>query len=110
MDKITIDDFHKVELRAGRIIEVKDLPSKKPMYSLKVYFGEYGIKTIAAGIKPQFSKKELLGKTIIVVFNLMPKKIGTFASEGMLLAAENSDGKIVLLSGESPIEPGSRIY
>ncbi|MEM0148412.1 MAG: hypothetical protein QXY10_02350, partial [Candidatus Micrarchaeaceae archaeon] len=92
----TIEDVRKIELRVGKIIEVKDLDSRKPMYALKVYFGEKGIKNIAAGIKEYYGKEELIGKNIVVVFNLDSKKIGKFVSEGMLLAAE-SNGKIALI-------------
>ena len=108
-DSINISDFAKVDLRVGKVLEVNDLATKKPMYALLVDLGELGKRNIAAGIKDKYSKEELLGKRIIVVSNLEPKSIGgMFISEGMVLAAEDGD-TLSLLSPERNIKEGSRI-
>lgn len=108
-ESIGINDFAKVDLRVGRIVEVNDLQTKKPMYALVVDLGRLGIRNIAAGIKDRYSKDELLGKRIIVVSNLEPKSIGgMFISEGMVLAAED-DSNLSLLTPEKGIKEGSRV-
>jgi methionine--tRNA ligase beta chain len=108
-ESIGIGDFAKVDLRVGRIVEVNDLQTRKPMYALVVDLGRLGKRNIAAGIKDRYSKEELLGKRIIVVSNLEPKSIGgMFISEGMVLAAED-DSSLSLLTPERSIKEGSRI-
>ncbi|MEM5872293.1 MAG: tRNA-binding protein [Candidatus Aenigmatarchaeota archaeon] len=105
---ITINDFTKIDIRVGKIIEVEDAETKKPMYKLKVDFGPLGIKQAVAGIKPNYSKEELLNKKFIFVVNLEPKKIGNTLSECMILAATQGD-KVVVLQPERDIEIGSKI-
>lgn len=104
----SLDDFLKIDLRVGKIVSVEDLPTRKPLYRLEVDLGELGKKNIAAGIKEFYGKDDLLGKNIIVIANLDPKKIGDFVSEGMLLAAEDN-GVISLVCPDKQLAPGSRI-
>ncbi|MEM0086969.1 MAG: tRNA-binding protein [Candidatus Micrarchaeaceae archaeon] len=107
---ISIDDFKKVELRAGTIKNVEDHEAaRKPMYKLTVSFGELGDKTIIAGIKGVYSKDELMGKQIICVFNLAPKNVAGVASEGMILAAEDSN-VLSLIVPEKRVADGSQVY
>ncbi len=105
---ISINEFENIELIVGKILEVDDIPTKKPIYKLKVDLGEYGIKNIAAGIKNSYSKEELIHKNIVVVANLNPKKIMDFISEGMLLATEN-DGNVILITTDRAAKPGSKV-
>jgi len=107
---ISIDEFAKLDIRVGKIIEVEDAETRKPMYKIKVDFGPLGIKQAIAGIKHYYSKEELLNKKFIFVFNLEPKKIGNILSECMILAAtdENKD-KVVILQPERDIEIGSKV-
>ena len=108
-ESIGIEDFAKIDLRVGRIVEVKDLQTRKPMYALVVDLGRLGRRNIAAGIKDRYSKEELVGKRIIVVSNLEPKSIGgMFISEGMVLAAED-DSNLSLLAPERGIKEGSKV-
>jgi export-related chaperone CsaA len=104
----TIEDFEKLEIRIGRIIEVKDAETRKPMYVLKVDFGELGIKQAIAGIKPYYTKEELLNKKFVFVFNLEPKTIANTLSECMIMAAGDGE-KAVILQPEKDIETGTRI-
>jgi len=104
----TIEDFQKIDIRVGKIIEVKDAETKKPMYVIKVDFGELGIKQSIAGIKPNYEKGELLNKKFAFVVNLEPKKIANILSECMILAAVKND-KVVILQPEKDIEIGSKI-
>ena len=105
---ISIDDFAKLDIRVGRIIEVEDAETKKPMYKVKVDFGPLGTKQAIAGIKPYYKKEELLNKKFIFVFNLEPKKIANILSECMILAASHGD-KVVVLQPERDIEIGAKI-
>ena len=105
---ISIGDFAKLDIRVGKIIEVEDAETKKPMYKIKVDFGSLGIKQAIAGIKPNYSKEELLNKKFIFVINLEPKKIGNVLSECMILAATQGD-KVVVLQPERNIEIGAKI-
>ena len=105
---ITINDFSLIDIRVGKIIEVEDAETKKPMYKIKVDFGSLGVKQAVAGIKPYYSKEELLDKKFIFVVNLEPKKIGNVLSECMILAATEGD-KVVVLQPERDVEVGSKI-
>jgi len=105
---ITINDFAKIDIRVGKIIEIEDAETKKPMYKLKVDFGALGIKQAIAGIKPHYTKDELLNKKFIFVVDLEPKKIGNVLSECMILAASEGE-KVVILKPEKDIEIGAKI-
>ena len=105
---ITINDFSKVDIRVGKIIEVEDAETKKPMYKIKIDFGSLGVKQAVVGIKPYYSREELLNKKFVFVVNLEPKKIGNILSECMILAATEGD-KVVVLQPERDIEVGSII-
>jgi len=104
----TLEDFQKLDIRVGKVIEVKDAETKKPMYVLKVDFGELGIKQAIAGIKPYYAKEEILNKKFVFVFNLEPKNIANVLSECMILAATRDD-KVVILQPEKDIEIGSKV-
>lgn len=104
----SLEDFQKIDIRIGKVIEVKDAETRKPMYVLKVDFGELGIKQAIAGIKPFYTKEEILNKKFVFIFNLEPKKIANIMSECMIMAATKDD-KVVVLQPEKDIEVGSRI-
>ncbi len=103
-----INDFLALDMRVGKIIDVADLESRKPMYRLKIDLGELGVKNIAAGIKEAYSKEELIGKNVIVLANIESKKIADFLSEGMILAAEEG-GKISLILTDKEMPSGSKV-
>jgi len=104
----TLEDFQKIDIRVGKVIEVKDAETRKPMYLLKVDFGELGIKQAIAGIKPFYTKEEILNKKFVFAFNLEPKKIANILSECMILAATKDD-KVVVLKPERDIDTGSKV-
>jgi tRNA-binding protein len=107
---ITWDDFLKIELRAGTIIEVNDFPeARKPAYQLKIDLGELGIKRSSAKITAFYKKEELLGKQVICVTNFPPKKIGPFESEVLTTGFILSDGRVVLSQTERLIPNGTRL-
>jgi tRNA-binding protein len=95
---ITFEDFTKVDIRTGTIVEIRDFPkARKPAYRLKIDFGPLGIKQSSAQITELYTEEELLGKTIIAVVNFAPKQIDNFLSECLVLGLTNKDGAIVLL-------------
>jgi export-related chaperone CsaA len=105
---VNLEDFQKIDIRIGKVIEVKDAETRKPMYVLKVDFGELGIKQAIAGIKPFYTKEEILNKKFVFIFNLEPKNIANILSECMILAATKDD-KVVVLQPEKDIEVGSKV-
>lgn len=110
MEDISWNDFEKVELRAGTILEVFDLPeARKPAYKLKVDFGPFGIKTSSAQITKLYTKEELPGKQIIGVINFPKKQIGKFMSEFLVTGFANEQGEIVLSTTQQKVPDGSKL-
>ena len=108
---INFEDWEKIDLRVGKILEVEDIDGADKLYKLTVDLGsEIGKRIICAGIKEYYSKEELNGKKIILFVNLSPRKLRGIESQGMILAAVNEDeSKIVLISPEKDIEIGSKV-
>lgn len=106
----TIEDFQKLDIRVGRILEVFDFPeAKKPAYKLKIDFGsEIGIKNSSAQIVTHYSKEALVGKLILGVVNFPPRQIGPFQSEVLTLGVPDNEGKVILIvpDKEDPIIGG----
>jgi len=108
---VSFDDWQKVDLRVGEIIKVEDIPGADKLYKLTVGLGDkIGKRTVCAGIKEHYSRKDLENKKIILFVNLAPRKIRGIDSQGMLLAAVNEDeSKVILISPEKDIGLGSRV-
>ena len=106
---ISFEDFTKVDLRIGTIIEVNDFPkAKNPAYQLTIDFGDLGIKKSSAQITTLYSKGELLNKQIVAVINFPKKQIANFMSECLVLGA--IDGKdVLLLHPENKVKNGSTV-
>jgi len=109
MDYITIDEFSKIKLVVGKIIDVKDHPNADRLYILKVDLGNE-VRQIVSGIKQWYKKEELLNKKIIIVYNLQPKNFRGVESQGMLLAAEDGNGNLSLLTVDKDIKDGSYVH
>ena len=110
MPTITWDDFAKVDIRVGRIVDVEDFPkARKPACKLRIDFGELGVKTSSAQITKYYDKAELVGKLVLAVVNFPPRQIANFFSEVLTLGVVLGDGDIVLLHPEREVPPGSRI-
>ena len=109
MENITWDEFKKVEIRIGTIIEVNDFPEAiKAAYQIKVDLGyKIGIKNSSAQITNLYSKDELINKQVIVVVNFAPKKIGPFTSECLITGFYRTDNEIVLAIPDKSTPNGS---
>ncbi len=96
----TIDDFQKLDIRVGKIVEVNDFPeARKPAYKLKIDFGpEIGIKNSSVQIVALYLKEELVGKLVLGVVNFPPRKIGPFESEVLTLGVPDKDGNVILIT------------
>ena len=110
METITWNDFEKVEMRVGTILEANDFAeARKPAYQLRIDFGkEIGIKKSSAQLTKRYSREDLVGKQIIAVVNFPKKQIGNFMSECLVLGSVKDDD-IVLLSSDMKVENGLRI-
>ena len=110
MSTITWDDFAKVDIRVGRVVQVDDFPkARKRAYQLRIDFGELGIKTSSAQITRYYVKADLIGKLVLAVVNFPPRQIGDFFSDVLTLGVVLGDGDIVLVHPERQVPPGSRI-
>ena len=109
--EITFDDFIKVDIRIGTIVEVNDFPkAKKPAYQLIIDFGDLGIKKSSAQIKQLYTKEALLNKQILAIVNFKKKQIANFISECLVLGVENDKKEIVLLQASKPaVKNGEQI-
>jgi tRNA-binding protein len=107
---ITYDDFLKVEIRVGTILEVDEFPrAHKPAYRLKIDFGPFGVKQTSAQITAFYSKEELVGRQVAAVMNFPPKDIAGLQSEVLLLGPVLEDGRVVLLSPERQTANGTLV-
>ena len=110
MEEINWNDFEKVELRAGTILEVFDYPeARKPAYKVKVDFGEFGIRMSSAQITALYTKEELIGKQVVGVLNFPKKQIGKFMSEFLVTGFADGKGDIVLTTLNGKVPDGSKM-
>lgn len=110
METIGWDDFEKVELRAGTILEAADFPeARKPAFKVKVDFGEFGIKWSSAQITKHYTRQELHGRQIVGVINFPKKQIANFLSEFLVTGFADENGDIVLTSIDKKVPNGSKL-
>ena len=101
------DDFLKIDIRVGQIIEVKEfLKAKKPAYQLFIDFGDLGIKKSSAQITDHYSKTDLLRKQVVTIINFRPRQIANFMSECLVLGIYDSNNKVVILQPSDPTKNG----
>ena len=105
---ISIDDFAKVELKTAKVLEAERMPKSQRLLKLKVDAGEAEPRTILAGIAESYEPEALIGKSIVIVANLAPRKMMGLESNGMVLAASPDGGKALVLNSE-PAPPGTRV-
>ena len=97
---INFDDFQKVDLRVGTVVEVRDFEKARvAAYQLKIDFGPIGVKNSSAQITTLYKKEELLGRQVIAVINFKPKQIANFMSECLVLGIQNGKDVVLLRTG-----------
>lgn len=109
---ISWNDFEKIDLRAGTIVEVEDFPeARRPSYKLWVDFGEeIGIKKTSAQITKLYTKDQLKNRQVICVTNFPPRQIGKFMSEVLITGFPNAAGEVVLASIDKEVPNGVKLF
>ncbi len=112
MSEIAFDDFLKVDIRVGKIVEAKAFPeARKPAYKLKIDFGgDIGVKSSSAQITVHYDLNELVGREVIAMVNFPPRQIGPFMSEVLTLGVPDQDGNVVLLAPTKDVPIGARMF
>lgn len=109
---ITFDDFSKIDIRAGTIVEVEDFPeARKPAYKLRIDFGsEVGVKRSSAQITKYYTPEDLIGRQVFAVVNFPPRQIGKFMSEVLTLGFPDEEGAVVLGAIERKVPDGGGLF
>ena len=112
MTEITYDDFLKVDIRIGTIVDVAEFPkARNPAWKVWVDFGpEIGVKKSSAQITVHYDKDDLIGRQVAAVVNFPPRQIADFMSEVLVLGFSDADGAIVLIEPERPVPNGERMH
>ena len=108
-DTISFDEFVKIKLRVGKVIEASEHPNADKLLVLKVDLGDEQ-RQICAGLKGHYTPEELVGKNLILVANLAPRRMRGLESQGMLLAASTPDHEqVIVITTDAAIAPGSSV-
>ncbi|MBH0238481.1 tRNA-binding protein [Methylobrevis albus] len=109
---IGFDDFLKVDIRVGVIVEAEPLEgARRPAHKLKVDFGpEIGVKRTSVQITEHYAPEDLVGRKVLAVVNFPPKQIGKFMSEVLTLGVPDENGKVVLITPDKDVPVGGRMY
>lgn len=106
--EITFEDFGKMQFQVGEILECEEVPKSKKLLCSKVRVGSE-VKQIVSGIKAHYKPEEMIGKKVMVLVNLKPAKLAGVLSEGMLLCAEDAEGRLALMTPEKEMPAGAEI-
>lgn len=109
---ISYDDFRKVDIRVGTVIEANHYPeARKPSLKLKIDFGpEIGIKKSSAQIAKHYAPNAVVGRQVAAVVNFPPRQVGKFMSEVLVLGFPDGDGEVVMIGPDQKIPNGGRLY
>lgn len=112
MELIGFDDFLKVDVRVGRIVEVHPFPAaRKPAFQLELDFGpEIGRKRSSAQLTQRYTPEQLLGRQVLAVVNFPPRQIANFFSEVLVLGVPDTEGNVVLIEPEAEVPLGGRLF
>ena len=111
-DTISFDDFLKVDIRAGRVVDAQPFPqARKPAFKLWIDFGpEIGIRKTSAQITEHYTPETLIGRQVMAVVNFPPRQIGPFMSEVLTLGVADVEGRVVLLAPDHEAPAGARMH
>jgi tRNA-binding protein len=112
LPEISWEDFEKVDIRVGRVVEAEPFPeARKPSIKLTVDFGaEVGTRRTSAQLTAHYDPEMLLEKQVVAVVNFPPKRIAGFKSEVLVLGVPDENGGVVLLSPDHEVPPGGRMF
>ena len=106
--EITFEDFEKMQFQVGEIIACEEVKKSRKLLCSQVKIGSQ-VKQIVSGIKAHYTPEEMVGKKVMVLVNLKPAKLAGVLSEGMLLCAEDADGRLALMTPEKEMPAGAQI-
>jgi tRNA-binding protein len=111
-DPVTFDDFLRVDIRIGTIVEAEPFPeARKPAFKLKIDFGPtIGIRKSSAQIVDRYALVELVGRQVAAVVNFPPRQIGKYLSEVLTLGFADETGAVILFAPDKPVPNGSRLF
>jgi len=107
-EEITYEDFSKLDIRIGTIVEAEKVEKSKKLLKLKIDTG-LDQRTVVSGIAEYFKAEEIIGRQVSILINLQPRKIMGTESQGMILMAENSDGSLEFIQPSGNVDPGSSV-
>ncbi len=112
MDEISYGDFQKLDIRVGRVVRAEDFPeARKPACKLWVDFGrDIGTRKSSAQITANYKPGQLVGRQVLAVVNFPPRQIGRFMSEILVLGVPGKDGEVVLITPDSEVPDGGKLY
>lgn len=112
MEKISFDDFLRVDIRVGRIVEAESFPeARKPALKLRVDFGpELGTRRSSARLTRHYTPESLLGRRVLAVVNFPPRQIGPVRSEILVLGVPDAEGEVVLVIPDQDVPLGGRLF
>jgi methionyl-tRNA synthetase len=108
MDKVTIDDFAKLEFKVGTVLEAEEIEGSEKLLKLSVDLGEETPRQVLSGIKLYYKPEDIKGKQFVFITNLEPRKMMGLESQAMIMAAD-AEGDVVLLIPEKEVPAGSKI-
>jgi tRNA-binding protein len=107
----TIEDFERVEIRVGTVVDAAPFPeARKPAIKLWVDFGALGVRASSAQITQHYTPDRLIGRQVLAVVNLPPRRIGPFVSEVLVLGVPDEEGGVVLIRPDFPVPDGGRLF
>lgn len=107
--EISVDDFSKAELRVGKVVECEKVPKADKLLCSKIDVGEGRLRTVVSGIAKYYAPEQMVGKNVVLVSNLKPVKLRGILSEGMILCAEDKDGRLSVISPDGDVAPGGEV-
>ena len=105
---VAFDDFMKLDIRVGKVLECEKVPKADKLLKFKIDDGMGG-RTIVSGIAKYYQPEDLVGKEVCFIANFEPRKLKGVESQGMILSAENADGRLIVIGPQGEVKPGCKV-